>query len=114
MDADQLKYLFASLDGRIHRQKWWIGVGILFLLWIVSGALFGRDGLIPLLTGLAILVGGICLYIKRCHDRGKSGWWCLLLLVPVLGTIWAIVDLGILEGTPGRNAYGPNPLLRHA
>jgi uncharacterized membrane protein YhaH (DUF805 family) len=50
------------------------------------------------------------LHIKRCHDRGKSAWWCLLLIIPIVGLIWAIVDLGILAGTQGANEYGPDPL----
>ena len=103
---------FTSVEGRIYRQQWWIGVGILFVVWLVSGALFGSDGLVPFIIGLGLLFAGICLHIKRCHDRGKSGWWCLLLLVPIVGTLWAIIDLGILEGDRGRNAYGANPLGR--
>ncbi len=114
MENIDWKYLFTSVDGRINRQLWWIGVGVLFVVWLVSGIIFGNEGLIPLTMGILILLAGICLHIKRCHDRGKSGWWCLLLLLPVIGTIWAIVDLGALEGTPGQNAYGPNPLKAHA
>ena len=33
--------------------------------------------------------------IKRCHDRGKSAW-SLLLLVPLAGEIWLLVDCGLL------------------
>jgi uncharacterized membrane protein YhaH (DUF805 family) len=51
------------------------------------------------------LAGGV----KRAHDRGKSGWWMLLTLVPIIGAIWWLVDLGILEGQDGDNKYGPNP-----
>ena len=57
-----------------------------------------------------MLLAGIMLHIKRCHDRDKSGWWCLLLLIPVVGTIWAIIDLGVLAGTLGENRFGPDPL----
>jgi uncharacterized membrane protein YhaH (DUF805 family) len=110
MENIDWKYLFTDVDGRINRQLWWIGVGVLFAVWLVSGFIFGNEGLIPFVMGVLILLAGICLHIKRCHDRGKSGWWCLLLLIPVVGTIWAIVDLGVLEGTPGQNAYGPDPL----
>ena len=112
MEDIDLKYLFTSIEGRIYRQQWWIGVGILFLAGLVSSALFGSDGLVPFIIGLGLLFAGICLHIKRCHDRGKSGWWCLLLLIPIIGTLWAIIDLGILEGDKGRNAYGANPLGR--
>jgi len=52
----------------------------------------------------------LCVHIKRCHDRDQSGWWVLLLLIPVIGFIWAIINLGILEGTRGPNRFGPDPL----
>ena len=77
---------------------------------IRSTLLFGHDGLVQFIIGILMMIGGIMLHIKRCHDRGKSGWWCLLLLVPFVGLVWAIIDLGILPGTVGANEYGPDPL----
>lgn len=103
-------YLFSSAEGRINRQRWWIGVGILIAVGFVSTILFGNTGLVPIVIGILMLLAGIMLHIKRCHDRDKSGWWCLLLLIPVVGTIWAIIDLGVLAGTLGENRFGPDPL----
>ena len=102
-------YLFSSADGRINRQRWWIGVGTLFIVGLISAILFGNTGLVPFVIGILMLLAGIMLHIKRCHDRDKSGWWCLLLLIPVVGTLWALIDLGILEGTLGENRFGPDP-----
>ena len=59
---------------------------------------------------LLLIYPAVALYAKRCHDRNKSAWWLLLLIVPVIGFIWFIIDLGILEGTKGDNSYGPDPL----
>ena len=103
-------YLFTSAEGRINRKPWWIGVGILFVANLIAYMLFGAEGLISIIVSIIILVAGIMLHIKRCHDRDKSGWWCLLLIIPFVGLIWAIVDLGILEGTRGQNRFGPDPL----
>jgi uncharacterized membrane protein YhaH (DUF805 family) len=103
-------YLFTSPDGRIERQRWWIGVAILFVAWLVLNALFGVDGLVPFVLSILLMVAGIMLHIKRFHDRDKSGWWVLILFIPLIGVIWAIVDLGILEGTPGANRFGPDPI----
>ena len=47
--------------------------------------------------------------VKRAHDRGKSGWWTLLMFIPLVGFFWWLVDLGILEGQQGPNEYGPDP-----
>jgi uncharacterized membrane protein YhaH (DUF805 family) len=66
-----------------------IGVGYLLAIW----------------TSLATAV-------KRLHDRGKSGWWLVLmylLSLVVVGAIWIIVELGILEGQEGPNKYGADP-----
>jgi uncharacterized membrane protein YhaH (DUF805 family) len=104
-----LKYMFTSPDGRIGRQTWWIGVAILFVVSLLLGALFGQGGIIPLIINVLMLIAGLMLHIKRCHDRGKSGWWCLLLLIPLVGLVWAVIDLGILEGERTANRYGPPP-----
>ncbi len=104
-----LTYLFTSPEGRIGRQRWWIGVAILFAVWLLLNALFGVDGLVPFVLSILLTIAGIMLHIKRFHDRDKSGWCVLILFVPILGFIWAIVDLGILEGSAGPNRFGPDP-----
>ena len=60
-------------------------------------------GAIP--AGWIYLAGSI----KRAHDRGKSGWWILITLIPIAGFIWWLIDLGIFEGQKGPNKYGPDP-----
>jgi uncharacterized membrane protein YhaH (DUF805 family) len=47
--------------------------------------------------------------IRRLHDRDMSGWWLLLMLVPVIGSL-ALLVLYVLPGTPGPNRFGPDPL----
>ncbi|WPJ96863.1 DUF805 domain-containing protein [Coraliomargarita algicola] len=44
--------------------------------------------------------------IRRLHDRDKSGWWILLNLIPLVGPIWLVVELGFLKGTENENPYG--------
>ena len=68
--------------------------------------------------------------VKRLHDRDKSAWWLVLWwAISGLGgvftyglaslgvAIWAFVELGCLEGTPGQNRYDyssqTNQLMRH-
>jgi len=104
-----LKYMFTTPEGRIGRQTWWIGVAILFVVSLILSTLIGDGGLIPLIINVLLLLAGVMLHIKRCHDRGKSGWWCLILIIPFIGVIWAIIDLGILAGDAGPNRYGAPP-----
>ena len=88
MDSIDWKFLFTAYEGRINRQLWWIGVGVIFAVSLIINFLIGSEGLVQLLLGILLLLAGLALHIKRCHDRDKSGWWCLLLLIPLVGFIW--------------------------
>ena len=46
--------------------------------------------------------------IRRLHDTDRSGWWFLIVLVPLIGPIWFLV-LTFLDGTIGDNRFGPDP-----
>src|SRR5262245_20024080 len=68
----------------------------------------GASGLyVPGIFGLLSLIPTVIVYIKRFHDRDKSGWWVLIGLIPIIGAIWLLVELGFLAGTPGPNGFGP-------
>jgi len=101
------KYLYTSFEGRIGRRDWWIGVIGVYAVWLIAWVLFGSDGLVPFVIGVLIFLAAIACHVKRFHDRGRSGWWALIVLIPVIGPIWAVVDLGILEGEPQANRWGP-------
>jgi uncharacterized membrane protein YhaH (DUF805 family) len=53
----------------------------------------------------------LALMVKRLHDRGLSGASLLWILLPVLGPLWLIINLGLRAGTDGDNQYGPDPRL---
>ena len=64
------------------------GGGILGLIWI----------LVPILPALAVLV-------RRLHDTGRSGWWALIGLVPLVGGVVLFV-FSVLDSTAEENQYG--------
>jgi uncharacterized membrane protein YhaH (DUF805 family) len=101
------KYLYMNFDGRIARKDWWIGIAIIFVVSLIISALVGNQGIIQFVIGIVLFIGGLSLHIKRFHDRGKSGWWVLVFLIPIIGFIWMIVEMGILEGDADANEYGP-------
>ena len=110
-------YLFTSFDGRINRQPFWIGSLVLsvasLVVSFVVAAIFGQGmfgSLLQFIVALAILDPSVAIAAKRFHDRDKSGWWILIVLIPFIGLIWYIVELGFLPGTPGPNRFGPDPL----
>jgi len=57
---------------------------------------------------LAVLIPGIAVTVRRLHDTGRTGWWALLCLIPLIGLIVLIV-FTIQDSVPGENEYGPNP-----
>ena len=69
-----------------------------------------------LLLAVLVVVECVAVWInvgvlaRRWHDRGKSGWMSLILLVPIVGVIWLYVELGGLRGTIGSNRFGADPL----
>jgi uncharacterized membrane protein YhaH (DUF805 family) len=127
--------LFTSFQGRVSRQPFWLGLlGLLIIQWIVGlvlGAVLGismmgnidpnmtpeqamsqsMSGLVPLLIiSLIFLYPTLAVYTKRWHDRNKSGWWSLILFVPIIGFFWWLIECGFLRGTEGMNDYGPDPI----
>ena len=71
---------------------------------------FGVMGVVALLVLIVAFWISLAIAVKRWHDRGKSGWWVLIALVPVIGGFWYIIECGFLKGTTGANAYGADPL----
>jgi uncharacterized membrane protein YhaH (DUF805 family) len=46
--------------------------------------------------------------VRRLHDVGKSGWFYLIILIPLIGIIWMLVLL-VSNGDVGENKYGADP-----
>ncbi len=112
------KYLYTSFEGRIGRQQMWMGIVVLIVISIVLAVLdmilgTRTDSGIGILGGIFSVIcifPSLALYAKRWHDRGKSGWWTLIILVPIIGGLWLLIELGFLKGTEGPNQYGADPL----
>ena len=57
---------------------------------------------------LVIFVLAWAMTVRRFHDIGRTGWWSLVCLLPLLGNILSII-IGLLASAEGANRYGPNP-----
>ncbi|MBI5200245.1 MAG: DUF805 domain-containing protein [Elusimicrobia bacterium] len=105
--------LWFTWKGRVNRRLYFFGG--LAVTCITEGQQLVPDNqqilILPLL--LVALYSAICLGIKRCHDRGRSGWFMLVNVVPIL-CLWPIIELLFFKGDTGPNAYGPDPLQPEA
>jgi uncharacterized membrane protein YhaH (DUF805 family) len=70
---------------------------------------YGRFAWIGLVLAVPVAWMVFCVLVKRWHDRGRSGWWLLVALVPVIGQLWALIECGFLAGSRAGNKYGPSP-----
>ena len=113
------KQFYLSAQGRVNRKQFWLRlvlpcfvISIILLLVDMALGTYAVENGVGLLSGifsLLVIIPAILVYIKRWHDRDKSGWWMLILLIPIVGAIWFLVELGFLPGTPGPNRFGPPP-----
>lgn len=124
LDVAHLKYLYTSAQGRINRQRIWLGLLLLAVPMIAAAILFGSligigwtleapfliviGSLIYILAIIGVTIADIMLYIKRAHYRNHTGWYMLLTMIPFIGIIWSI-ELLFFKGTEGTNQYGEDP-----
>ncbi len=110
---------YATFSGRAARGEFWWFVLAVILLNLMAGLadafvlepVFGLPaaaGVLASAIGLALILPELALGARRLHDTGRSGWWLLLLLLPVIGAL-ALIWLFALPGGPEGNRYGPAP-----
>ena len=111
--ADAVKSVFnqyAGFSGRARRSEYWWFTLFTMLASVVASivdAVVGFPvGTIALL--LAILLPSLAVSVRRLHDTGRSGWWLLIGLIPLVGFIILIVFY-VQDSQPGTNAHGPSP-----
>ena len=119
---------YADFSGRSRRQEYWMFELLKVLITGLFGALalvsafIGTDNIVEtgpgpgfylvmlawVLVFLALIVPTIAAQVRRFHDQGRSGWFCLFHLVPSVGGIIVLVFM-CLEGGRGDNAWGADP-----
>jgi uncharacterized membrane protein YhaH (DUF805 family) len=110
---------YADFGGRARRREYWmfhlinfiISVAVGFAAGLVGGMLGLNQTLvtgIALLYSVAMFIPSLAVWVRRLHDTGRSGWWSLIVLIPLIGAVvllvWAVQD-----SEPGSNTYGKNP-----
>lgn len=110
---------YATFKGRTRRNEYWIFVAFNILFGLIALLVdnvfeisfkdvdFGY-GPIYLAYNVAMVIPSVSIAVRRLHDVGKSGWFLLIALIPVIGYIWLLV-LFVSDSQPGTNKYGINP-----
>jgi uncharacterized membrane protein YhaH (DUF805 family) len=102
---------FANFSDRASRAAywWWFLFGVLVSIAtnIIDAVVIDAQVLTPL-AGLVLLIPNLSVGVRRLHDTGRSGWWILIGLIPIIGWIVLLIFL-IEQGDAGDNEYGPPP-----
>ncbi|MFD2941191.1 DUF805 domain-containing protein [Flavobacterium notoginsengisoli] len=108
---------YATFSGRARRSEYWYYTLATIIISIVLGIidsllgfsfLDGDAGVLRGIYSLLVFLPGLAVMVRRLHDVGKSGWFFLVVLIPLAGVIWLLVVL-CTEGEHGSNQYGPDP-----
>ncbi|SDB92396.1 Uncharacterized membrane protein YhaH, DUF805 family [Raineyella antarctica] len=117
---------YVDFNGRARRSEFWYWFLFTAIVGIVAGSLDSMLGLdrswdiagggsarvsgpIADLTSLALFLPGLAVAVRRLHDRSRSGWWVLLNLIPLIGSLILLFAYYIKDSEPGTNRFGPNP-----
>jgi uncharacterized membrane protein YhaH (DUF805 family) len=101
---------YAVFSGRARRKEFWMFVLINFIVAVALGVVDMMLGTVFLgfIYALATIIPSLAVGARRLHDIGRTGWWQLIGLVPLIGLIVLIVFF-VTDSNPGDNQYGPNP-----
>ncbi len=78
------------------------------LLGVVAGIL--HSNIVIHVASLVMFLPSLAIAARRLHDIGKSGWWQLIALIPIIGVIVLIVWLAT-KGSKEANMYGTSLLV---
>jgi uncharacterized membrane protein YhaH (DUF805 family) len=105
---------YATFTGRATRQQYWmyilLYIGFYFIAVMIDINLgqFDKDNLtgsISTVYSLGLLIPTLAILVRRLHDIGRSGWWILLMIIPMIGSL-IILFFTLFDSQKGENEYG--------
>ncbi len=108
---------YSIFTGRSRRKEYWFFALFNFIISIILGVIDGvlgfatggtSIGILSGIYGLAIIIPGLAVTIRRLHDIGRSGWWIFINLIPLIGLLIFLYFM-VKDSDAGSNEYGPNP-----
>ena len=116
-DTD-LKSMYLRYDNRLNRKPyiirsfhiWAVVVGLTFVVGTIATMLkIPSINMLSKVISFAAAIPNFMLLIRRLHDLNRSGWWALIMLIPLVNLLFAVYVI-FFKGTKGPNKYGPDPL----
>ena len=100
---------YANFSGRARRKEYWFFIlvqfGVILIAGVLDSIIFKRPSILYTITALGLFIPSLAVAVRRLHDIGKSGWWYLICLVPIIGAILLIVWFAT-ETKPESNEWG--------
>ncbi len=104
---------YTVFSGRASREEYWyfmlinilISIAVSFIDGFMGMGYQSGVGILGGLYSLFIFLPSLAVSVRRLHDISRSGWWVLIVLVPMLGWIVLLVMMAF-PGKPD-NEYGP-------
>lgn len=100
---------FGDFHGRADRSEFWsylvLSLSLLFIASYTDYYLGNRQQ-IQTFVNLTIIVPYIAVAIRRLHDINLSGWWVLIVLIPIAGTIILLIAM-LFPSSVGKNRFDP-------
>ncbi|MFT6607760.1 MAG: uncharacterized membrane protein YhaH (DUF805 family) [Halocynthiibacter sp.] len=105
---------YVTFTGRARPAEFWYWVlftmSASIALSIIDAVIIGGGNqLFSPLFSIAVFLPSLAVAVRRLHDTDHSGWFYLLIFIPIIGWIILIVFYAT-EGTRGDNRFGPNPI----
>ncbi len=101
---------YVGFSGRARRSEYWWFYLFCVIVYVIAYILdtVTKTPIFAVIVGLGLLLPALGAGIRRLHDTNRSGWWLLISLIPIVGTIILIVFLAT-DTVHGPNQYGPEP-----
>ena len=112
---------YTDFSGRARRKEYWMYTLFNLIFFVCAGIIdnllgttFDMNGInvgygyVYMLYALFVFIPGFAVSVRRLHDVGKSGWFLLIALIPLIGAIWLLV-LYVTDSDAGNNKWGANP-----
>lgn len=100
---------YADFSGRTRRKEYWMFILIYVVIYIsltVIDVLLSTFWLNTIYS-LICVIPSFSIAARRLHDTGRTGWWQLILFIPLVGLVVMLVFL--CQDSQDDNEYGVSP-----